>query len=340
MILSTSFMALHHAAVAQAKDGDLPRPEDPFKDPKNDPYNPLRYIASNTLTAIAFALILLVAFAQTYLMFKRGAKWMSAMTIGAYCFAAGFGCRFGLHSHPESKGIYIAEYLFIVLSPCAFIAADYVLLGRMARYLGTDSHLLIPARRITVVFIVSDIATFLIQAAGGSSTVSANDQKRIEVGQHIFLAGLALQLLSFLIFTIIYIRFLLRVRRYEPAIWSKDAGKKWYIDWRSLAGALFVSCIGILVRSVYRTVELSQGFHGHLGTTEWFFYVLDTLPLFIAISVYLPFWPGRFIPPMPAAVPEAQVAEVERGSPAASVDTRTGAEKASHEKSNTAHPTS
>jgi len=32
-----------------------PRPADPFLDPKNDPYNPLKYIASNTLTAIAIS---------------------------------------------------------------------------------------------------------------------------------------------------------------------------------------------------------------------------------------------------------------------------------------------
>jgi len=29
-------------------------PSNPFLNPKNDPYNPLRYIASNTLTAVAF----------------------------------------------------------------------------------------------------------------------------------------------------------------------------------------------------------------------------------------------------------------------------------------------
>lgn len=32
---------------------NLPRPN-PFVDPAHDPYNPLKYIASNTLTAIAF----------------------------------------------------------------------------------------------------------------------------------------------------------------------------------------------------------------------------------------------------------------------------------------------
>ncbi|EJD40946.1 cytochrome P450 [Auricularia subglabra TFB-10046 SS5] len=37
------------------------------------------------------------------------------------------------------------------------------------------------------------------------------------------------------------------------------------------------------------------GYYGTLGTTESFFYTLDTLPLFIAIAVYVPVWPGRVI---------------------------------------------
>lgn len=80
-------------------------------------------------------------------------------------FALGIATRFGLHTMPESKGIYIVEYLFVVLSPCAFIAADYVLLGRMSRHLDCAKHLMVPARRITIVFISSDITTFLIQVS-------------------------------------------------------------------------------------------------------------------------------------------------------------------------------
>jgi hypothetical protein len=117
----------------------------------------------------------------------------------------------------------------------------------MSRYLGASSHLLISPRRITVIFITSDIITFLIQAAGGSFTISANNQKRIETGQHIFDAGLALQLASFAFFTLVYLRFLYRVRKYQPDVWAKDMGKKWYKNWLSLAAALVVSCIGILV---------------------------------------------------------------------------------------------
>ena len=76
-------------------------PINPFLDPKNDPNNPLRYITSNTLTAIAFgkprtlkawprlirtilAFVILIALIQTFYTFRYGAKWMLAMVIGGY----------------------------------------------------------------------------------------------------------------------------------------------------------------------------------------------------------------------------------------------------------------
>lgn len=39
--------------IALSRD-DLPRPADPYADPKHDPYNPLKYITSNALTGISF----------------------------------------------------------------------------------------------------------------------------------------------------------------------------------------------------------------------------------------------------------------------------------------------
>jgi uncharacterized membrane protein YbhN (UPF0104 family) len=118
----------------------------------------------------------------------------------------------------------------------------------LSRFLGCDEYLLVSPRRITTVFISSDITTFLIQAAGGSLSISANDPHGAQNGSHIFLGGLAAQLASFLVFTCIYAVFLFRVRKRNPAIWMKDQDKPWYHDWRALAGALGISCVGILVR--------------------------------------------------------------------------------------------
>ncbi|KAG6837420.1 hypothetical protein H0H93_009514 [Arthromyces matolae] len=255
----------------------VPHPANPYLDPKNDPYNPLRYITSNVLTAVAFSLVIIVAILQTVCVRKYGAKWMLSMVIGCYTFAFGLGTRFALHKFPESKGWYIVEYLFVVLSPCAFIAADYVLLGRIALHLDASHFLLVPARKITIAFISSDITTFLIQASGGALSVAANDVDKQKTGSHVRFTAKRM------------------VRRHAPETWVRDQHGPWFKDWRTLAFVLLISCIGILIRSGYRVVELSQGFLGRLATSEGFFYGLDTLPLFLAISVYVPFWPGRFI---------------------------------------------
>jgi len=60
---------------------------------------------------------------------------------------------------------------------------------------------------------------------------------------------------------------------------------------------------------------LSQGYIGHLATTEAFFYGLDTLPLLIAIGIYVPFWPGMFIPPDVTLLPKEAEREVEQKFP-------------------------
>lgn len=64
------------------------------------------------------------------------------------------------------------------------------------------------------------------------------------------------------------------------------------------------------IRSGFRVVELSEGFQGRLATSEAFFYGLDTLPLFIATAVYIPFWPGRFIAASGSVMPEKEAHEL------------------------------
>ncbi|CAK5262982.1 unnamed protein product [Mycena citricolor] len=350
LLLSTLFPI---AQVFAAPKGNIPRPADPFLDPKHDVFNPLRYIASNVLTGIAF---------ETGLVYKRGARFMLSMVIGCYTFAIGFGTRFGLHSNPEGKGLYIVEYLFIVLSPCAFIASEYVLLGRLARYLECDRHLMVPARRITKIFVSSDITTFLIQVRALPSRATsqpgsilpgcrrrrvcvlpgAQDQHR----QARSLAGPNPRLTN-VHSGITYLprwacpaagllpRVHHRVRGFPvPSVHARQGavGQREQHEAARLAdpgrcyGAQLprhpraarslhlppTSLIRPQIRSLYRVIELSQGYVGHLATDEALFYALgssqqtvirmmpshtppDTLPLFLAIAVYVFVWPGNYI---------------------------------------------
>jgi hypothetical protein len=123
ILLLTGFLLSVLLVVDAKLPPGYPPPGNPFIDPKHDLYNPLRYIPSNVLTAIAVALYLLTSIALTFCMWKWGAKWMLCMVIGGYSeFSSLFPCRrgidprssiamtmglamrFGLAKNPHSKG--------------------------------------------------------------------------------------------------------------------------------------------------------------------------------------------------------------------------------------------
>jgi len=134
--------------------------------------------------------------------------------------------------------------------------------------------------------------------------MGANTTKGVKLGFEIFLGGLFIQVISFLVFTTVFLRFVYRVHKFERKAWMFHHGNRWYSDWRTLAVALGISCAGIIIRSFYRVVELLQGYRGPIEQNEDLFYGLDILPLFVAISVYVPFWPGRIIPQGSGVVPD------------------------------------
>ncbi|KAI0068730.1 RTA1-like protein [Artomyces pyxidatus] len=283
-------------ALASLKGPSVPPPADPYADPANDPDNPMGYIASNGLTTVALILIVSAFIGHAFNLIKWGAWWLTCLAVGEITFALGIAARYALHAHPDSKNIYITEYLLVVLSPCAFIAADYILLGRLAMFLDGGDHLFIRPSRIGMAFLLSDVSTFLIQALGGTVSLQSNTSKGAALGAHISLTGLGLQLFSFVVFTAIFIRFSLRIRKYEPRLWLQDEGKGWFNDWRTIIIAMCISCVGITIRSVYRILENAQGFKGSISRNETTFYLFDTLPLWLAVVVYVPFWPGRLLP--------------------------------------------
>ncbi|KAG8929494.1 hypothetical protein FRC02_005508 [Tulasnella sp. 418] len=278
-----------------ARDETIPEP-DPFADPKNDPYNPLRYIPSDTLTAIALLLYLATAGVMFYNIWKWGAKYMLYIPIGALCMCFGLAIRFAFARNPHSLGIYIGTHMFVVLSPCAFIAAVYVLLGRLVGHLRMDKYLFIKSTKVTKIFVTSDVVTFLIQAGGGGISASRSTSSR-ELGEKLFVVGLILQIVSFIFFCILFAVFMYRLHHNRPDVWNyqRYQGVPWHSDWKIVAVSLVVSCIGIIIRSFYRVAEGAQGFGGPLATNEGLFYALDTYPLLIAIAVYIPFWPGRIL---------------------------------------------
>ena len=77
--------------------------------------------------------------------------------------AAGFVLRIELTIYPNSFPILLCSTLFILLSPTAFLAFNYILYGRFVVTCIERRHSLIRPERTARYFIISDITTFLIQ---------------------------------------------------------------------------------------------------------------------------------------------------------------------------------
>lgn len=56
--------------------------------------------------------------------------------------------------------------------------------------------------------------------------------------------------------------------------------------------AIIISDAAIILRAIYRVIELAQGWRGYLIVTEAWFYVFDTALMIICIGVWVVGHPG------------------------------------------------
>lgn len=111
---------------------------------------------------------------------------------GLVAYAVGFALRFALRSNLDSIPMYAAYNFFVTLSPCGFIAAAYVLLGRLSRSVDGGSHVLIPPQKITKIFVLSDVATFLTQVRCSDLLYVGHEALTLSAGgrwRHICICG-------------------------------------------------------------------------------------------------------------------------------------------------------
>ncbi|TNY18209.1 RTA1 like protein-domain-containing protein [Rhodotorula diobovata] len=246
--------------------------------------------------AVFLVLYLVSTLIMWFLWFRNGRQgYMLNLLVGMLCMTIGLLLRV--------KDNYAWQFLFTFLSPCAFLANDYVVLKRLSRALGTDissSCLFISPRGIVWIFILSDVITFCAQTVGTVFVIVGG--KWSSLGQNIAIAGLALQLVSFALFTRLLSTLAKRLRSRFPHVYYHNSGRRlrpWskgpVTDVRTLLLVLGLTCIGILIRSVFRLIEQADGFFGYIATHEAFLYAFDTAPLWLSLSFFCLVWPPRYI---------------------------------------------
>ncbi|KLO10602.1 RTA1 like protein [Schizopora paradoxa] len=195
-----------------------------------------------------------------------------------------------------------------IISPTPFLAAYFIILGRLIRILGTQYSRLSP-RQYTIVFCTADVVALVVQALGGGLASGATDPTP---GGNIMLAGIAIQLFFLTVFMALAIEYFYRllndlpVRREETPANKVSDGSESSLSLEKGRALLtgktrvfvigaFVSCFFLFVRAIYRLIELSDGWNGTVIATQWYFDVFDGAMVVSAMLILNVLHPGYMI---------------------------------------------
>ncbi|KAL4977172.1 RTA1 like protein-domain-containing protein [Aspergillus desertorum] len=220
--------------------------------------------------------------------------FMVAMTLGLMGELVGYGGRISLHDNPFNGNAFLQYLVALTIAPAFLTAAVYLTLSRIVVAYGEGISYFKP-RTYTITFITFDIIALLLQAAGGAiaSTADDGDKAMTDLGINIMIAGLAWQVASLLIFTGMSTYFFLRVRKAPSADFnlSFEYLRRGRYFKCSLWG-LSIATLAILIRSIFRCAELSEGFDGELANDEVTFMILEATMIGIAVICLTVFHPG------------------------------------------------
>ncbi|POS78792.1 RTA1 domain-containing protein [Diaporthe helianthi] len=202
--------------------------------------------------------------------------------LGALTELIGWASRAWAAKCPYNRDAFLSQIVTLIIAPVFFSAALYVLLGKLINDLGRSSSFL-SAKWYTIVFCTCDIVSLVVQAAGGAMASMADTDEQQDLGTNIMEGGIVFQLATMTLFGFLVGDF---ARRISSAKFGLAGAVTRNL--KLVLAAIFVSFVMIYIRSIYRTIELAQGWRGHLITHEVYFIALDAAMMIVAVAVFVP----------------------------------------------------
>ncbi|KAJ5666397.1 RTA1 like protein-domain-containing protein [Penicillium maclennaniae] len=274
-------------------------------------YNP------SLAVAIVAAVLYGLAFILTFIQCFRYKSWVWMVMVTASAMeAVGYIARCVSTQNVTNKSIYALQFSLIILAPVLMAACCYVLFSRILFLIVPGEELTlklcwVPPRFITPIFVGFDIIALLLQLGGAVIITSVNPNNngaanKLERGRYIAQAGVIIQLVAFGLFSVAAVRFNFTSKRFSKNIHDRyeSFGEKCYVidgivknkHWPALLRVVNIVTVLILVRSIYRLVEFTEGKTGYINTHEWTMYVFDALAIYPCVALFIYWHPGRFLP--------------------------------------------
>lgn len=189
------------------------------------------------------------------------------------------------------------QIVCLTIAPAFMAAGIYLCLSRIVLTFGPSNSRLAP-HLYPRIFIPCDVASLLLQAAGGGlASAATHSDKSPDAGDNIMIAGLAFQVFTLLVFMVLSLDFIVTTLKRHRAL-GTDALDPTHAKLRAsplfkgFMLALVLSTVCIFVRSVYRVAELSEGWTGALIGNQKLFIGFEGAIVSLAMLVLNAFHPG------------------------------------------------
>lgn len=116
-------------------------------------------------------------------------------------------------------------------------------------------------------FIPADIVCLVLQATGGALSAAGETNEDVDTGVDVSKAGLILQVIVLVVFLSASVDYVVR--------YGRRHGGDLLRRLRIFLGFIFLAVIFILVRCIYRIIELEDGYFGPAFRHQWDFVILE-----------------------------------------------------------------
>ncbi|KAK3693758.1 RTA1 like protein-domain-containing protein [Podospora appendiculata] len=256
-------------------------------------------LAANAILMALFGLSL-VGFVTTYALTRRGLGFTVAFVLGIICEILGYAGRIMSWKNQWADTGFLIQITCLTIGPAFMAAGIYLCLRRIVYTFGPENSRIAP-EMYTRFFIPCDVISLVLQAVGGAmASIASQNNKSVDLGDNIMIAGLSFQVATLLVFMVCAADFGFNVRRRirkygaDGALDQHEAVRRVRNSWRfkGLLVAMAVSTICIFWRSVYRVAELSRGWEGPLMRRQDLFVGFEGVMIIIACLVLNAFHPS------------------------------------------------
>ncbi|KAL8783871.1 MAG: hypothetical protein Q9195_009263, partial [Heterodermia aff. obscurata] len=182
-------------------------------------------------------------------------------------------------------GIFIAKTVLLLIAPPVYSLTNYFVLGRVLFYVPYLSP--IHPGRVMSTFVGLDAVVGILTGNGASrSANTSNTPSEMKAGADMVRASIILQLACFVGF--IALEMVFHSRCIKASVLNQKLQR--------IITLLYVSSALILVRNIYRVVEVWEGYDSYLTNHEAFFYVFDGALMLVNTVMWNVWHPMEFLP--------------------------------------------